>query len=149
MPVALTLRGDVDAEGRPSKALAERARDAFRLYAGGTVEITIAPPRRSTTANAYYWGVVVREVQRAMVEAGMMAPSEAVHDWLKRRHLPIRTVEVMGESITLPASSAILNSTDFSDYIERIKGDEMLLAIGCVIPEPGEPVRGYKIAEAA
>ena len=85
-----------------------------------------------------------------MVDAGQIAPTEAVHDWLKRRHiLGLRTVEVFGESITLPASTAILDSTEFADYVERIRTDELLLSIGCVIPEPEAPVRGHVIAEAA
>ena len=150
MPVALTFRGTVDSDGRPSQSLRERVRDALKLYREGEVEITVRPPRRSTSANAYYWAVVVREVQRAMVDAGQIAPTEAVHDWLKRRHLPgARTVEVFGESITLPASTAILDSTEFADYVERIRTDELLLSSGCVIPEPDAPVRGHVIAEAA
>ena len=66
MPQSLTLRGEVDAEGRVSKALGDRVRDVLKLYRDGVVEITIAPPRRSTKANAYYWVAVVPAVQRAM-----------------------------------------------------------------------------------
>ena len=152
MPSPLTIRSEVrlgdDGKARLSKVAHAQIAAALPLYAGREVEITIRPPKRSTAANAYYWGVVVREAQRVLVEAGYALTSDDVHRWLKRRHLPWRHVDTPTGPETREPSTASLDSTEFFGYVEAIRTDEALLALGFHAEAPEPAYRSYKLVEA-
>lgn len=137
MPKALTIRSRVE-DGRVSKTASGRLRSHLRLFEGGDVEITIRRPRRSLKQNAYYFGVVLPAIQSALAESGTAVSVDAIHEVMKSRHLPPRQHEAFGETLVLPASSAALDSTDFHDFIEAVRQDEDVLALGCYIPDPNE-----------
>ena len=84
---------------------------------------------RSNEANRYYWGVVIALVSEAM---GII-PDEA-HDYCKSLFLK-EGVEVNGKRFEIIRSTANLPSSQFWQYIEKIKnwaGAELEIAI----PEP-------------
>lgn len=142
----ITLRGAVDDQGHLSGRLRTDAARVLSGHAGRDVEIEIRPKRRSLSANAYYHGFVVREVQRALVEAGYTMSADDVHDWLKRRFLPARVVETPTGEVTRYGST-VTDEESFTEYVLAIQSDELLLAMGCYIEEPGVPVRGFRIEE--
>lgn len=154
MPMPLDETFDVGEDGQ----LADRRRAAWlwsqiKLYAGRRVRIRVSAPKRSTRANAYYWGVVLDTIRRACMDAGQPVSAEELHHHFKALYLPARTFEVMGIDHVMPGSTAQLDSTSFADYIEAIKQDEQVLALGCYIPDPDEyeeregAFRSYAIAE--
>lgn len=147
MPRALTISADVTEDGHLPKDIRQRIASQLQLYRGRAVEVVIRSPKRSTQANAYLWGVVYPAIQQAMAEAGMAASCEAIHELMKRRYLPTRVADVLGEAVPLSASSADLDSTAFYDFVERIRSDEDVLALGCHIPDPEPSYKSYRITE--
>jgi hypothetical protein len=84
---------------------------------------------RSNQANRYYWGVVIALVSEAM---GII-PDEA-HDYCKSLFLK-EGIEANGKRYEIIRSTANLPSSQFWEYIEKIKnwaGAEL----GIPIPEP-------------
>ena len=84
---------------------------------------------RSNQANKYYWAVVIAMVSEAM---GII-PDEA-HDYCKSLFLK-EGVEVKGKRYEIIRSTANLPSSQFWEYVEKIKnwaGAELEIAI----PEP-------------
>lgn len=154
MPRAIDFTCDVDEAGHIPAARRRFVADQLRMYAGGQVRIRLSKPKRSTRANSFYWAGVIDPIKDAMNEAGAMVhtsetgayspvTSKMVHDMMKKRHLGYESVEVChpttGEVIyeaTELRSSASLDSTDFSDYIEAIRQDELTRALGVWIEEP-------------
>lgn len=146
MPKPITLRGTVDDTGHMSGALRETAARALLGFAGKDIEIEIRQKRRSISSNSFYWGVVVRSVQMALVDAGYTMSADDVHDWLKRTFLPARVVTTPTGEVTRYGST-VTDESSFGDYIEAIRTDGRLLSMGCFIDEPGAPVRGFRIEE--
>ena len=136
MPRKVDIVAQVDEQGRLSKTRRQWLASQLRLYAGGDVRIQISRPKRSNKANAYLWGVIYPEIQRKAAEAGYAWSAEAIHEVMKRRYLEARILEVMGETHVLAGSSAELDSTAFYDFIESVKMDEDVIALGCYFPEP-------------
>jgi hypothetical protein len=145
MPRAITLRGTVDAEGRPSKALATRARDALRLYADGDVELVIRKPLRSLEANNYLWGVCYPLIQAGWSEAGKAYPVDALHQYYAEKYLPPDfSVVINGETVVGRGRTSRLPSTEFYDFVEAIRTDETVLALGVVIPDPDPDYKRHR-----
>lgn len=150
MPKALDETFYVTDDGKlADQRRAEWLRSQLQLYAGGQVRIRIGRPKRSTRANAYYWGVVIATVREALMEAGMPVSAEALHVHFKRRYLEPRTTCVLGIDHVLDPTTTDMDSTEFSYYIEAIKEDEDVRRLGVYIPEPDENMRSSRIAEPA
>lgn len=148
MPLPIDVTLEVDEKGKlVDRRRAEWLWSNLRLYAGSEVRIRISRPKRSTRANAYYWGVVIETIRRALLDAGQAISAEALHEHFKRLYLPARAVCVFGVDHVLPGSTADLDSTTFADYIEAIKQDEDVLTLGVYIPEPEPGLKSYAIAE--
>lgn len=160
MPHKLTIRTTVDEDGHLPKTRRNQIASTLQLYTGSEVEITIGKPKRSTQANAYYWGVVLKEIQLACVEAGVTATNpetgemhpitaEMLHRMMKDRYLQPEPVEIAGQPLTLGGSTTRLDSTEFFDYVERVRSDPFVLALGVDVPEPEGSYRSYNLAEPA
>jgi hypothetical protein len=150
MPRPLEITCDVDADGRLPANRSRQLRQYLKLYSGREVRIALSAPKRSTAANSYYWGCVIPAIQRGMHEAGMVASAEAIHEAMKRRYLPARpSQDVFGEAVTLSPSTADLDATEFYEYVEAVRYDEDVLALGVDIPDPDPEYRSYKICEPA
>ncbi len=151
MPRATDETFDVAEDG----TLTDRRRaawlwDQLKLYAGGQVRIRISRPKRSTAANAYYWGVVLAAIREAMMDAGHPVSAEALHHHFKALYLEPRWVQVFHYTHMMPPTTTDLDQTAFAEYIESIKQDQAVLALGVYIPEPDagyDAFRSYKIAE--
>lgn len=140
MPRAIDEVLELDAEGRFCQL--NRLRWLFveyiKLFAPGDVRIRISRPQRSTAANRYYWGVVIKVIRQGCLEAGQVVSAEALHEHFKARYLDPRVVEVLGKERVLPPSTVKLDSTAFYDYIESIKTDEDVVQLGVYIPPPDD-----------
>jgi hypothetical protein len=110
------------------------------IFEGKDVEIIIQKKRkqRSEQQSRYYWGAVIPIIKAGLFEAGIVMNSEQVHELLKsecnkKEWANIKT----GQLITAPGSTAKLTTSEFMDFIVRVKNwaNEFL---NITIPEPGE-----------
>lgn len=118
------------------------------LYEGRQMQIRVSPPKRSTQANSYYWGVVLPEVQKGFMKAGAGACSiTALHAFFKTELLGTEAKDVLGKVIEIPKSTSRLDSTAFYEYIEGIRNHELVLQAQIVIPEPEDTYKSYRLSE--
>jgi len=137
-----TFRVDEDGTLHP-KGRVQWMREGLQLFAGGQVVITYERPKRSLKQNAYLWGVVYKTIRLALLDAGKAVSSDALHEHFKRLYLDPDVHEMVdmdtGEVTEYKTwTTTNLDTTQFSDFIERVKQDEMVLRLGCYIPLPGE-----------
>ena len=110
----------------------DRVEDYQRLIErleGKQIDLRLGKRRkpRSLPQNAYYWGVVI-----ALFAEALGYEPEELHDALKIKFLTRR-----GESeLPTVASTADLDTAEFTDYIERVR--RLAAEHGCYIPDPGE-----------
>lgn len=85
---------------------------------GRDVEVIVRPERkhRSLNANRYYWGVVL-----AAGAEWSGHDAEELHEVFKGRFLPVREIVApTGEVLTLPSSTADLDTEAFGNYVNAI-----------------------------
>ena len=149
MPKAIDKTWTVDERGHLPRSAREHIAGQLKLYAGRDVRVRLSRPKRTTKANAYYWSQIIEPIRIALLEAGQPAPAEAIHEVMKRRYLEPRTTTVFDEEHWMPPTTTDLDQTDFSDYIENVKHDEDVIALGVYIPDPDGDFRSYRLAEPA
>lgn len=150
MPKAIDITLDVDSDGNISRTRSRWLRDYIKLFAGGKVRIRISRPKRSSAANSYYWGAVIRPIREALLDAGRAVSADTLHRLFKQRYLDVETDEVFGEPVTLPPTTTKLDQTEFHYYCEAIKQDPDVLALGVYFEEPDDEAwRSHNIAEPA
>jgi RNA-binding protein YhbY len=79
--------------------------------------------KRTLQQNAYYWGVVVPLVKKALRDAGFdeVDDNEAAHEVMKVLFLKREIVNKQtGEMISLPVSSTKLTVPEFNEYLEKV-----------------------------
>jgi hypothetical protein len=117
----------------------KRLQQDLKAFSGSSVEIIIRKKnRRSNQQSRYYWGVVVKEVQLALIDLGNPFDPETVHEFLKDKFNKKEIVGPGGEVLDyFGSSTATLNAGEFSEYVERIAmwASEML---GITIPAPNQ-----------
>jgi len=147
MPHSLEIISEVT-DGRLPQYRQEQIRSYLKLFEGQDVHIRMGKPKRSSQANRYYWVAVIEPIRRALMEAGMeYASADVVHEYFKRKFLPVRCTEVLGEPFTLTGSTTELDSTEFFDYIESIKHSEKVLQLGIEFEDPDPSYRSYSLSE--
>ncbi len=100
-----------------------------RKLEGERVSLTLKKFRkgRSLNQNAWYWAILGILQEHCGYE-----DAEELHNGLKARFLrrhedgPIATL----------ASTAKLDTLQFSDYVEKVR--QLAAELGCVLPDPGE-----------
>lgn len=157
MPRAIEIITEVDSEGKIPKKYTRFIRDQLMMYAGGEVRIQVGRPKRTTRANAYYWAAVIEPIRLAMLDAGIgwmetndgikAVSAEALHHHFKTKYLPVQTMVIFGDDVTLPPTTTALDSTEFFDYVEAVKTDPQVLQLGVYFEEAPENLRSYAIAE--
>ena len=100
---------------------------------GKRVEVIIRAERHKRTIpqNSYYWGVVLLLISK---ETGYT--SEELHEFFKRIYLK-KEIIIGGQVYEVSISTKKLNTEQFMDYIEKIKGF-VLAKLNLVIPNPDE-----------
>lgn len=141
MPASLEFSGLVSG-GKLSDQTAKQVASAIRSFDGKRVTVSVREQkrRRSTQANAYYWGVVIPPLVTMFREAGNMVDADDVHLFLKLRVGKLAQVFVTpdGGVIKSLGSTAKLSVSEFQDYIARIKA--WAAEHGVSIPDPNEPL---------
>lgn len=97
--------------------------------------------KRSNPQNAYLFGVVYPIVLQGLIDLGFEGMTiESVHDLLKYKFLPTDIVSKEGEVMEIVRSTASLTTTEFMDYLAKIKkwGAEYL---NVYVPEPNEQLK--------
>ncbi len=90
----------------------------LQQYEGLEAFLIIKPYKdnRSENQNRYYWGVVIKMLTE---ELGYLP--EEMHEVLKQKFLISRTVKVGNTEYSIPDSSSTLNTTEFEDYLSKIR----------------------------
>jgi hypothetical protein len=154
MPEKQTKRIHISEDEAPLASAEVRQwwKDMMSLFAGGPAVVSIEKPKRSLDQNSYYWGVVLPTVRDGLHDAGMtelhlVGPGgeqidlplsvHFLHRWFKNKYL---TPEAEGKEPT----TTTLDTTQFSDYVEAIKTDDMVRRLDIYIPSPGQaPMQAY------
>jgi len=140
MPKKVDIVAVLDEDGRikdPNRR--DWLRGQFLLFGGGKVRIQLSKPKRSSRANKYYWKGVIGTIWQACLEAGIQTTTGALHEEFKEKYLPARpVVGISGQDRTLPPSTADLDSTEFFEYVENVRTDENVMALGVYILSPQE-----------
>jgi len=87
---------------------------------GMEVVIRAHKSRRSLSANGLYWQWVDRIRWHVAESTGQIYSAEELHEWLKGKFLPTKTVEVGGETQRCRLSTAKLNTKEFGEYMDQI-----------------------------
>jgi hypothetical protein len=96
--------------------------------------------KRSVSQNAYYWGVMVPIIKKALYDAGYdeVTTNEDAHEVIKHLLLKKRIVSKQtGDVIDISTSTTKLSISEFNEFIERVCrwAAEFL---GTYIPSPNE-----------
>ena len=107
------------------------------------VEVTRLLATRSSQANRYYWGVVVK----ALCDLTGYTPEE-IHEILKQKFIPkalavCRDGEVLAEFV-MGGSTRGMDSAQFAAYVEQIKA-WAAADLACYIPDAEDRGYGYGI----
>ena len=146
MPRRLELIVSVDEDGNLPKMTRVHIGMYLSLYAGGEVQINLGPKKRSTRANSFYWRNIISPIRMALLESGQAHSAEAIHEVFKRRYLDVTAETLFGEEVARYTTTR-LDSTEFYFYLEAIRTDEDVIALGVVFPEEETAFRSYTIAE--
>lgn len=161
MPDRLVIHATVDASGRLDPFSSGQARHALKVRAGRKVKVTIEDPTRSTSANRYYWGFVIRPLRAALTAAGYTLTDDEIHDWLARKHAgTVVVITPDGEEVRRRVSTAKMAADEFRAYIAAVETDPVVRgameSIGGRIETPeeyerrtGEKIKGGAIHDDA
>jgi len=106
----------------------------LRQYEEKEAYVTIRPYKnnRSDHQNRYYWGVVVKMLSD---ELGYF-PDE-MHEALKLKFLPKKTISMANESFIIADSSTRLSTMDFESFLSQIR-TWASSDLGVLIPLPND-----------
>ena len=124
--------------------------EVCQTFEGRQIEVTFRRKRkrRSNEQNRYYWGVVIPEVIKGLIDVGNddfqlgnTVHAEQVHEFLKAEILQNGEEIILagGEMKRLPATTTTLTTTEHMEFIDKVRAwaGEFL---GINIPEPNEQV---------
>lgn len=103
-----------------------------------------ATRRRSNSQNAYYFGVVVRDITKAFQDEGNDMDEKEVHEFLKDEVGKLKRYVVMpktGEIKTIKGSTRRLTTVEFEAYLEKVRA--WAAAQGIVIALPNEDLHEH------
>lgn len=76
-------------------------------------------PKRSSEANRRYWAIINLLSEKVKPNGQQFSP-ESFHTYLKCRFLGMRELQMpSGQAITVPVSSADLDTSEFNDYMTQ------------------------------
>lgn len=136
----LELFGSISDKGEMQIHNKARLKEWARQFPGKNVVIKFERKgsKRSSPANRYYWGVVIREITIRLRELGhQWVNDEDVHDIMKLKFNYERIVSEDGEVLELPKSTTTLTKTQFAEYVDNIR----MWAAGFLsinIPDPNQ-----------
>ena len=139
MTRGVEFSGQVTGGKLPAK-VSEQIAAVIRNAEGKRVVVAVREQKRtrSNQQNRHYWGCVIPPIVAMFRDAGSMVDAEDVHEFLKLRVAKIKQVMVTpdGEVHTSLGSTAKLTTTEFMDYVEKIRA--WAVEFGVAIPLPDE-----------
>ncbi len=134
------IRQHIAITGGPNPSL-DLFFEKFRQLPKGDYIFTVTPNRktRSNQQNAYLWGVVYPMVLLGLQDAGWeITDEEQVHEYCKQAFAAREVINKdTGEVISLPNSTARMQTAEFNVYVDKIKAFA-LEYLNITIPEPNE-----------
>ncbi len=112
------------------------------IFEGKEVELIVKKKKkvRSLSQNAYYHGALIPIIREALYDSGIHIDRNGVHELLKLKCNQIECInKKTGEVTTLLGSTTQLSTSEFMDYIVRIKNWAREF-LNIELPEPGEPL---------
>lgn len=113
---------------------------ALHSLSGKFVKITIEErkKKRSLSQNAYYWAVAIPPIVNLFNQSGNNVDAEQVHEFLKAEVGKLNETIILpnGEMKTISGSSAVLKTTDFEEYLEKVRAWAAEWEV--IIPLPNE-----------
>lgn len=107
----------------PSKQLKLLASPYYRTFLNQkcktgdmvTMTLTLKKPKRSVRQNSYYW------MYLGMIADETGNDPDDLHELFKKKFLPTKIADVMGEQVEKNKSTTDLSRLDFGDYIAKIE----------------------------
>jgi hypothetical protein len=129
-------------DGRLPDRDARRIGEAIRRLDGKRVVVTVkeAKRKRSTSANAYLWGVVYPPIVAEFRRHGNLVDSEDIHLFCKQHVGKLRQVLVTpdGEVLNATGSTRHLSTSEFGKYVDAvIAWSAEVLGIAIPLPDEG------------
>lgn len=134
------IRQHITITGSPNPSLDLFFERFFQLPNGDYI-FTVTPNRktRSNQQNAYLWGIVYPAVLFGLQDAGWeIIDEEQVHEYCKQAFAAREVINKdTGEVISLPNSTARMQTAEFNVYVDKIKAFAFEY-LNITIPEPNE-----------
>ena len=100
------------------------------------VEVRAHKPKRTTSQNAYLWGVVYPHILKAGTQHLAGWEAKDLHEYLLGEHFGWERVEGFGKPRMRPLRrSGRLNKQEFSDFVDFIK--RRMAEHGITVPDAG------------
>ena len=119
-----------------NQAVRERAVNAVLSVPDGHI-LTIQPPKRTNPQNNLYWKWIDIIRLHILDSTGKAFSSDEVHEFFKGKFLPSREVEIGGEVRSCKGSTAVLNTKDMAEYMDRID-NFCVESLQLYLPYPGD-----------
>lgn len=91
-----------------------RLRMVVKENEGRTFRLEMMKTTRTLSQNAFYW------LYLSVIERETGNNANDLHELFKRILLPPRYLTVLGKEIKIPASTASLSKSEFSEYMDKI-----------------------------
>lgn len=104
------------------------------------VEIKEYKKNRSTSQNRLYW------MWLNVIGDFNGNTADELHEEMKVRFLGVQHIEVAGTHLIIPKSTAKLNTTEFTKFLEAIEALAMELGVALPIPDDYDTAMGIKRA---
>lgn len=103
-----------------------------------THEVIVRPykSKRSLIQNNLMWKWIDLIRIHIADSTGKFYSGEEIHEWLKKRFLAIKVVEIAGEAHPCTATTTKLNTKEMSDYLDTIN-NFCASELGLFLPVPG------------
>lgn len=115
----------------------------FKMHGDTLVRVRLSRAKRSERSNKYYWVAVNAPIMKALNEAGYSMTSEQVHEWLKKRHLPLEVIFTPTGEEQYTRKSRDLSQDEFNEWIDKILSDDVIIALGVWIDSPEQYARRH------
>lgn len=126
--------------GTPRSNNREEVLAFFSKHDGKLIKVTYQTTDvRSNAMNAYYWGVLVPELRKAINEMGESRSTDWIHNFIKANFVGDEYVTPIGEVMKGGGSTAELDNKEFCDLIDKV----IIFAadtFGYRIPYPNEQI---------
>jgi hypothetical protein len=86
--------------------------------------VTTEERRRSPEANAFYWGVVLREISEQAWVNGNQFSADTWHEFYAEQYCPrVEVTLPSGEIFSRRASTSEMKQKEFTDYVTRVQAN--------------------------